>query len=202
MLYNDFRYYLFRNLDLVSQMSYAKKIYSFLFTLNFEYPDFKKWYISLYNNNNTLKDNRDIILCTINESIAGVAILKRDTYEKKICTLRVAPMYQHHGIGSYLLEKSLELFNYEKPLITIHISKYRDFQKLFERYGFKLEQQLQGYYGLLRSELAYNGILSNQFIERNSIIEHLAFNVEKNIYNYPFSNKKIFIANTFTPIIE
>ena len=190
-----FKYYVMKNLDIDRQIDFSKKIYSFLFMLNFEYPNFKKWYVSLYSLEGLLNKEREILLCTIDDSIAGVLILKNNEVEKKICTLRVSPRYQGLGIGSTLIEKSFEFFNDDKPLITIHISKYHEFKKLFERYNFSLEQQAQGYYGLLRSELSYNGLLSNKIVKKPTFFEQIAFGIEKSIYNYPSFNSGIFISN-------
>jgi len=183
-----------KNLDIASQIIFSRKIYSFLFMLNLEYPNFNKWYKSLFNNN-ILNEDREIILCTVDSDIAGVIILKRDKYENKICTLRVSPIYQGLGIGSTLLEKSFDYFNDDKPLITIHISKYHEFRKLFEKYGFTLEQQAQGYYGLLRSELSYNGLLTSPFVKNPTLFEQVVFKIEKSIYNYPSFDSKIYIVN-------
>lgn len=183
-----FNFFSFRDLDVLSQISYAKKINSFLVSLNFEYPGFNKWYWSLFENS-TIKNERDIIFYTFNNEIAGVAILKHDNNENKICTLRVSSKYQHIGIGSALIEKSFEIFNSDKPLITIHISKYNSFKEIFLKYNFSLAQQIQGYYGLFKSELSYNGVLSDNVIEKGSVIDNFAFYIEKKMYGYPLENK-------------
>ena len=193
---NHFDYYVMKKLDSSAQIDLSRKIYSFLFILNFEYPNFKKWYKSLYTKDDFLKEDREIVLCKKCDEIIGVMILKQDDNEKKICSLRVAPKYQRLGIGSSLLEKSFDYFNDDKPLITIHISKYHEFKKLFERYGFSLEQEAQGYYGLLRSELSYNGILFSNRINNPSPIEKLAFGFEKTIFEYPSINTSFYFTNT------
>lgn len=198
----DMNYYTLKNFDILSQMAYAKKVYSFLFLLNFEYPKFTQWYNSLYKTNGLLNDEREIIICTVNRNIVGVAILKNSETEKKICTLRVLPTYQCLGIGSALLEKSFELLNNDKPLITIHISKYQSFKRLFEKYNFSLEQQMQGYYGLMRSELSYNGMLSDDVPGKNSLLEQIIFDVEKRVYGYTCLDKKVFVPNTLNPQIQ
>lgn len=190
-----FDYLMMKDLDISSQLDYSKKIYSFLFMLNFEYPDFARWYHSLYNSKGLLKTDREILLCLIDGNVAGVLILKHNENENKICTLRVAPKYQGLGIGSTLIEKSFDFFNTDKPLITIHISKYHEFKSLFERYNFSLEQQVQGYYGLLKSELSYNGILADRAINNPSFFEQIVFGIEKYIYNYPSLDSKIYIPN-------
>lgn len=202
MIKCNINYHIIKNLDTLNQIVYAKKVYSFLFLLNFEYPNFTSWYNSLFKNNGLLNEEREIIICTINGNVVGVAILKSDKAEKKICTLRVLPAYQYLGIGSALMEKSFELLNNDKPLITIHISKYQSFKRLFEKYNFSLEQQMQGYYGLMRSELSYNGVLSDAVPCKNSLFEQIIFDVEKRIYGYTCSDKKVFVPNTLNPQIQ
>ena len=195
MLNFTFEYSLLKQHDVFAQINYSKQIYSFLFLLNYEYPNFTRWYQSLFNNNHLLQKDREILLCSIDDRVVGVSVLKNNRDGKKICTLRVSPEYQGLGIGSKLLEKSFEIFNDDKPLITIHVSKYHEFKRLFERYNFTLEQQIQGYYGLLRSELSYNGLLSNQIEKETSFLEQVAFGIEKRIYHYPSIESKIFIPN-------
>ncbi len=200
---NHFDYYVMKDLDVLSQIDFSKRVYSFLFLLNLEYPNFTRWYHSLYTAEGLLKKEREIILCKNGDNIAGVMILKQDENEKKICTLRVSPVYQGLGIGSRLIEKSFEYFDNDKPLITIHISKYHEFKKLFDHYSFSLEQQVQGYYGLLRSELSYNGVLCSDIIKTPSIIGRVAFSLEKAIYNYPNINStKILISNPLKQLIH
>lgn len=188
MINSNFKYFSIKEFDTLSQIAYAKKINSFLGILNFEYPGFNKWYWSLFENN-ILKNEREIIFYMFNNDIAGVAILKHSSDENKICTLRVSPMFQHMGIGSILMEKSFEIFDNDKPLITIHISKYNSFKEIFEKYNFSLEQQIQGYYGLFKSELSYNGILSDNLLERKSVIDAAAFSIERMMFGYPSENK-------------
>lgn len=185
MLINNFSYCTMETMDIAEQHIFKNKVYSFLFMLNLEYPNFSHWYNSLFDTNGLLKNNRHIIICFSENCIAGVSILKDETNEKKICTLRVAPLYQQMGIGKSLIEKSFEILECEKPLITIHISKYHEFKSLFQRYGFTVEQQAQSYYGLLKSELSYNGILTNQMsIINNSFIHRIAFRIESKLYDY------------------
>ena len=123
----------------------------------------------------------------------GDAILKNDDIEKKICTLRVAKRFQKQGIGQHLMELSFEWLNDDKPLITIHNSKKHEFNKLFKRYNFELEEKKWGYYRLFRTELVYNGSLpeKNFFFNRMEMID-----LEKEIRQFLLSGRddfKLFI---------
>ena len=138
---------------------YNNEIWKFLFPLVFEYPGFKSWYNNLFNVDFTLKSNREIIMCCYNENVIGVAILKNSVTEKKICTLRVDSKYKNNGIGKNLIKESLSILETDKPMITLHKSKEKEFERLFRFFDFQLEQSVRGYYKLFGSENVYNGYL-------------------------------------------
>lgn len=191
-----FNVVLLSNLSYFEQISMQINVYRFLFGLNFEYPKFSDWYHRLFLENGALKPNREILICMDGALIIGVAILKKDFSENKICTLRVANKYQNLGIGRALMEKSFEYLEEEKPLITIHISKYNDFKKIFDRYGFTIEQEKLSYYGFLKSEIIYNGILNNFESENNiSLSQKISYDLERMLYNYSGSEKKLILLN-------
>lgn len=172
------------------QMSlYYTQIRKFVKKLVFEYTDFRKWFLELFQNGVVLKEGREILLCECDYQLAGIAILKNDGNEKKICTLRVAKTFQRNGIGQNLMELSFEWLNEDKPLITIHDSKRREFKKLFERYDFQLEEERKGYYRLFSTELVYNGILSEKqfLLNRIEVID-----LQKEIKRYILSGEKDF----------
>ena len=172
------------------QMSlYYTQIRKFVKKLVFEYTDFRKWFLKLFQNGAVLKEGREILLCECDYQLAGIAILKNDGNEKKICTLRVAKTFQRNGIGQNLMELSFEWLNEDKPLITIHDSKRQEFKKLFERYDFQLEEERKGYYRLFSTELVYNGVLpEKQFLlNRIEVID-----LQKEIKRYILSGEKDF----------
>ena len=152
-------YIKYSQLSPLQQRLYYDLIYRFIKRLEWEYPGFKQWYQSLYNNNQELKRDREIIICEREFQIVGLAILKKSAAERKICTLRVAKPYQRQGIGKNLMELSFEWLEDDKPLITVHKYKEKEFASLFQYYGFKLEQRQRNYYNIFSTELAYNGIL-------------------------------------------
>ena len=77
------------------------RLRNILADLEFCYPYFSLWlgkvFFELKNS-----DRRKILLCVEDDcfKILGLAILKDDVYEKKICTLRVLKEYQRRGIGT------------------------------------------------------------------------------------------------------
>lgn len=143
---------------------YYRQISHFLSELAWEYPNFYTWYEKLFQEDKTLQEEREILLCLAGNVIAGVAILKRTAEEQKICTLRVGEVFQHQGIGKKLMELSLEWLENDKPLMTLHKRKQREFSPLLRYYGFALEQKKWSYYHIFSTELVYNGELPGKKI--------------------------------------
>ena len=179
------KFYKLSEMEIWQQRIYAEKIYKFLFLLNFEYPDFKKWYDTLFEKDGRIRTERQILLCLYNDELAGVAILKKNNVEDKICTLRVSGKYRQIGLGRALLKESINYLQNERPLITVHIAKYHSFKKLFDYFGFSLEQEILCCYGALKSELSYNGTITPKKVIKPTIVAESLSNLEKLIYGYP-----------------
>ena len=157
---NEFEYSSFRDIHPISREYYKLEIKRFLRPLCLEYPHFMSWYNNLYNNiDGSLKKEREIKLCFYGRTIVGLAILKKDNQEKKICTLRVDKRFQRNGIGRNLIKQSIEWLEEEKPLITVRRSKASQFDKLFTSFGFTLEESKPMYYSLFSAEQVFNGEL-------------------------------------------
>ena len=117
---------------------------------------------------NVLKE-REIIICEYNKEIVGISILKNTDNERKICTLRVSKNFRHLGIGRELLKSSIDWLEDEKPLITVHRTRQKEFNSLFNYFNFKLEQKKWSYYSLFNTELVYNGELPGKNIILNKL---------------------------------
>lgn len=166
---NGKSYYLYTSLSQELKKIYKCEIYKFLCRLVFEYHGFQDWYQGLFTEKSELKYNREIIICEDQFRIIGVAIIKKDMQEKKICTLRVAREYRNQGIGHNLVEMCLQQLNTDKPMITLHKSKFNQFQKLLSYYDFKLEQTQKHYYSIFSTELVFNGLLPEKELIFNKI---------------------------------
>lgn len=166
---NGKRYYLYTSLSQELKKIYQSEIYKFLYRLVFEYQGFRSWYQRLYTEEFELKYNREIIICENQFRIVGVAIIKKDLQEKKICTLRVAREYQHQGIGHNLVEMCMQQLHTDKPMITLHKSKLNQFEKLLSYYNFELEQTQKHYYSIFSTELVFNGLLPEKELIFNKI---------------------------------
>lgn len=164
---NGFDFVFFSELTLLEQNVYYVKCFRFVRKLRWEYPDFENWFNNLFQQSPCLRPEREILFCRINQEVVGIAILKKTPEEQKICTLRVDKRYQRMSIGKNLMELSFEWLGNDKPLITVHKSKQREFERLFQYYGFELDDQKWGYYWMFRTELAYNGELPSRELRLN-----------------------------------
>ena len=65
-----------------------------------------------------LTGGKEIIIAEYRGQITGVAILKDELGEKKICTLRVRRGFQNQGTGRKLMELAFARLNTQKPFIS------------------------------------------------------------------------------------
>lgn len=137
----------------------VNEIYQITKFLNETYPGYKKWFfnkqvIECY------KSSRDIIFVR-NESdeIVGISCLKKENNERKICTLFVKPNYRLQGIGSMLLEESMEFLETNKPLITLTDDKLIMFEKIIKKYEWELTEIVYNE-NTGKKELCFNGKLT------------------------------------------
>lgn len=133
-------------------------IYTCLKDLTLYYPSFEDWYFrtvadGLQNN------SRKIILEERNGEIAGIAIVKKNVFEKKICTIKVMDDFINRGIGIRLFERSMSYLETTSPLLTVDEDRLPFFQKIFDKYGFKQTQILHNYYKDGKKEFVFNGIM-------------------------------------------
>ena len=127
-----------------------------------DYPKHKTWFYkkhlpAVF----TPNSGRDIIFaCDKDKKIYGTSFIKEDDVEKKICTLFVSPEARGMGVGTLLVEKSMELLQTTKPMITIADYKEPMFKGLIEKYGWVKTEEVSGLYNDKHNELVYNGSLS------------------------------------------
>lgn len=164
-----FYFYKYSTLSTFEKTCYQKLIYKFVNRLVWEYPNFKQWFEGLFAESQELKQEREIIFCEQDFQIIGVAILKSNQDEKKICTLRVAKEFQHQGVGRKLMELSFEWLQSDRPIITMHKNKQKEFSALLDYFGFELEQQQRNYYYFFSTECVYNGVLPTKDLTFNKI---------------------------------
>ena len=186
---NGKRYYLYTSLSQDLKKVYKYEIYKFLCSLVLEYCGFNDWYQRLYMGEYELKPNREIVICEDNLRLVGVAIIKNDINEKKICTLRVARDCQRQGIGHNLVELCMRELYTDTPMITLHKSKLNQFEKLLSYYNFHLEQTQNHYYSIFSTELVFNGHLPEKetFLSKIEIMD-----IERMYLEFVKSGRKSF----------
>lgn len=133
------------------------KVYLFSNELQKDYPLRLQWYWQ-----KVVPDIfcsvREIFIATKYNEIIGIAILKKENKEKKICTLLVDENYRRQGIANQLLRESFLYLGTSKPLISIPEYKVNQFSKIIKKYGWKETQVLEkGYYSNLSKEIVFNG---------------------------------------------
>ena len=101
-----------------------------------QYQDYLKWYYSK-SIPRVLNGTGEIVFYLDGLTIAGVAILKKDKIESKICTLMISEEYQKRGYSKELLEESFAYLETDKPLITIPSNRLDEFKSIINAYDWK-----------------------------------------------------------------
>lgn len=133
------------------------KLKILLADLEFLYPYFTVWLEKVFTEMH-ISYNRKIFLCT-NISIfdiVGVAIIKDDPAEKKICTLQVCKDFQRRGIGSELLKLATRELNDPAPLITVSGLHMHLFGPFLKKRGFKVCDKVKSLYRIGSYEYFFN----------------------------------------------
>lgn len=143
-------------------------IYKLLMDLESTYPDFYNWYNKkVINDLKMHRNNRNILFAVsmindngkIKKRLTGIAIIKRNHQERKICTFRVFPEYQKQGVGTALLKLCFNYLETERPLISISEKSIGRFSAFIDKYNWTLCQILPGYYKKGITEFVFNGFL-------------------------------------------
>lgn len=124
------------------------------------YPNFKTWFSDkvipgLINN------SREILTEYRDNRLVGIAIVKKESNEHKICTIKVIDEYKNRGIGIKLFKRSLLALNTNRPLVTVPEERFSEFHKIFTHFGFELTEIKENYYRKGKKEYIYNGSLEN-----------------------------------------
>lgn len=117
-----------------------------------QYPEYLKWYYSK-NIPRVLDGSGEIIFYLDGLTVAGLAILKKDLQEAKICTLMLSEEYRKKGYSKELLESSFEFLGTDKPLITIPSNRIKEFQGIISTYDWQESKKTDIY---LSEEIIFN----------------------------------------------
>lgn len=121
------------------------------------YPNGAEWLCTKVFSDNS---NRLLLISQLPDGLVnGFSILKNDDFEKKICTLFVSPDFRGNGIGTALLNRSLDLLGCDKPLITVSDDLLLSFIPLLSHYGFENVASYTDRYRDGHIEYSFNGVL-------------------------------------------
>lgn len=143
-------------------LNLSTKIYEISISNNSSYPQHKEWFF-LKHLPGVIKGTRDILFVQNDESeIIAIACLKNEDDEKKICTLYVKEEYRNKGIGTALIEKSMDYLQTDQPFLTITEASLNSFVPMINKYGWKLTEIVDGVYNPSSKEYCYNGFLTKK----------------------------------------
>ena len=117
-----------------------------------QYQDYLKWYYTK-NIPRVLNGTGDIIFYLDGLTVAGLAILKKDLEESKICTLMINEEYRKKGYSKELLESAFDYLGTDKPLITIPANRIEEFKSIITTYDWKESIRTDKY---LSEEIIFN----------------------------------------------
>lgn len=122
------------------------------------YPNFDAWLFRKVVPG-IVTGERTVIVEMRADEVAGFMILKHNSSEKKLCTLRVRPHYECRGMGVRLFDMAFDILNTERPLLSVSEKAMPKFETLFRHFGFKQEAIYENRYLPKMRELSYNGVL-------------------------------------------
>ncbi len=126
---------------------YYKQIMSFAEIIASNYPDYTNWLNNkFFYELKSGQMQRGYVFALDNKVLSGMALLKKDTSEKKICCLFVKPEYRKQGIATNLIKQSIILLQTNKPLVTISEPNLAMFLPLFKNFGFRITEIKNGIY--------------------------------------------------------
>lgn len=108
--------------------------------------------------------DRSILVEHRDGMLAGLAILKDDGLEKKLCCLRVLRGFQDsRGLGVRLFDKALDILETQKPLLSVSEERLSAFERIFAHFGFEQVKRYEGLYRAGHSEISFNGELFERY---------------------------------------
>lgn len=139
---------------------FAKSAYTITDYICKDYPNHFEWYWTKQVPR-VFNGTGEIVICTAGTNVIGVAFLKKDEKERKICTFLVDEAYRGKHLATKILEKSFAYLGTTKPIISFADYKLPLFENIIRKYDWKLTQTMEkGYYNDSSFELVYNGELT------------------------------------------
>lgn len=137
----------------------ANQIYYLTDHLTSDYPKHYDWFFQKHlpfiGNG-----EREILFIRKYNNVCGIAFLKKEKTEKKICTFYVAEHGRNMGIGRSLMQASFDFLETTKPMITMPAEKVKYFLHFVHVNQWQITQIIEGYYVKNCDEVVFNGILA------------------------------------------
>lgn len=153
----------------------ASDIYQITDFICEDYPKHREWYFNKQLPGIFGKE-RNILFVRNPENkdeIISMACLKKDEEEQKICTLYVSDKCRGLGVGSSIIEKSMEWLETTKPLITLADYKLDMFAPIIKKYDWQLTEIVTGLYNNRSKELCFNGKLTKEELSEKELHQRL-----------------------------
>ncbi|WP_199848962.1 GNAT family N-acetyltransferase [Sphingomonas sp. STIS6.2] len=128
---------------------------SFLLPLSNDYPGIAQWF-SQKVVPGARQGTRLLLPIERDGEVVGLGIAKKETDERKICTVRVASSHVGRGIGVRLFDGLLKWLDDDRPHLTVSATKLPQFERIFDYYGFNVTSANEGLYVPRMTELGYN----------------------------------------------
>jgi ribosomal protein S18 acetylase RimI-like enzyme len=128
--------------------------------LNKFYPQFEQW-MALRVMPGITAGERSILVEYRAGLLAGIAIVKDDGIEKKLCCLRVLPEFRDtRGLGVRLFDKAFDVLEEHAPLLSVTEERLSSFERIFRYFGFEIGEKYQDLYRIGKAEYSFNGSLN------------------------------------------
>jgi hypothetical protein len=128
---------------------------TFLLPLSDDYPNVERWYRSKVVPGLRVGYRR-LLRIERDSQLVGLGIAKNELDERKICTVRVAPLHMGRGIGLRIFDGLLRWLDVDQPHLTVSAGKLPVFERIFDYYGFTVTSVREGVYVPGACELGYN----------------------------------------------
>ncbi|MGF0524608.1 GNAT family N-acetyltransferase [Agrobacterium pusense] len=156
-----------RNLPLSAR---ELEVLQFISSMSEDYPDIQNWYLNKVVPGLRM-GTRFLFPVHRDEKLVAVGIAKNDGFERKICTVRVAPHHAGRGLGLKVFDGLLKWLNDDRPGLTISATKLPAFERIFDWYDFKLTGVKHGLYVPGRQEIGYNDAIFTKKDSQSKILE-------------------------------
>jgi len=144
--------------DLHEVIATGEALWPTLAPLEAVYPAFQNWYFGKVLPGLATGTRKLIVTGSLDAPI-GVAIVKREITETKICTVWVAEDQREAGAGRELLERAINLSGVARPLFTVPAERHEAFKPLLRRFGFVETARIMSLYRPGVVEHVFNGVI-------------------------------------------